>query len=137
MADDINIISPDTHGDILVALIKGQERAATELRLQNTRLFGGDGQQGAIPFIVQQHKELVEKLDKNKDELVEKIEETRTTLTDKIDATKKETDKDIKDLTGKHNKLDKKVNWYSGGLAALGVAATLVTGWLGIHVARH
>ena len=122
-APQINILPADSHGDILVQLIKGQERAATQIELQNNRLFGGNGQKGSIPALFELQQTLATKLDTNKNELVDKIDGFHKTLAGKID-----------DVEDKHNVLDKKMNWYAGGLAALGSAATLVMGYIGIRV---
>lgn len=97
-------------------------KTATTVELLNTRLFGGEGQVGALPYILEKHEDLVQKLDVNKKELL-----------DKIEAKKAETDKDIEDIREEHHKLDVKINWFAGGLAALGSAATFVTAWMGLH----
>jgi hypothetical protein len=125
-APQINILPSDSHGDILVQLIRGQERAATALELQNRRLFGGDGQQGSIPLLFQQHKELAAKMDATKDELATKLDDFKTVLTVKIDG-----------VEDKHTALDKKVNWYAGGLAALGTGVTFVLAALGVYHKSH
>src|SRR5271163_2044673 len=81
---NINILPADSHGDILVQLIRGQERAATALDIQNKRLFGGDGQAGSIPALFQLQQALATKLDSNKDELVDKIEKVKDVLSEKM-----------------------------------------------------
>lgn len=116
----------DDHKELLV-------KTATTVELLNTRLFGGDGQKGAIPFILEQHMDLAKQLDSNKHELIERIEEKKDQLMDKIDKTKQETDADIKVIEEKHESLNGKVNWFAGGIAALGTAATMIMTWFGIH----
>ena len=106
--------NPDSH-DLLV-------QTALTVELLNTRLFGGAGQKGAIPYMYEQHEALTKNLNDNKQELL-----------DKIDLKKQEVDESISALEEKHNKLDKKVNWYTGGVAAIGAGATLILGWLGLH----
>jgi|ERR1700735_422695 hypothetical protein len=133
----INIIPPDSHGDILLQLIRGQERAATALELQNRRLFGGDGQTGSIPALFDLQHKLAEKLDRNKEDLVEKIEGAKKDLQASIDGNKEKTDADIKEVREKAANLDIKVNWFAGGLAALGTAATFVLGAIGIYHRAH
>jgi hypothetical protein len=126
----VNILPSDTHGDILVQLIRGQERAATQLQNLNERLFGANGQTGALPFLVQQHKDVAQKLDDTKTELLNRIDTAKEDLSTKMGAQKEATDADIEKVDKKHNKLDKKVTWYAGGIAAigglLGVALTLL-----------
>lgn len=125
----VTILPSDTHGDILVQLIRGQERSATEMRNLTQRLFGGDGQLGAMPYLIEQHKEVTKKMDDNKTELLDRIDTAKEDLSKKMVAQKEDTDKDIEKIQGKHNKLDKKVTWYSGGIAAivglLGLAGAL------------
>lgn len=118
----INIIPADSHGDILVQLIRGQERSATALELQNQRLFGGNGMPGILPALIQQHKDLVVTLDTNKVELLGKIEAAKTELSNKMTV-----------VDEKYNKLNVKVNWFAGGLSALGSAATLAMGYIGLR----
>ena len=132
-APQINIIPADMHGDILVQLIKGQERSATALDLQNKRLFGGEGMPGLLPAILQQHRDLDVKLDNNKNELLQKIETVKTDLSVTMTVQKKETDASIKAVDDKYNKLNVKVNWFAGGLSALGSAATLAMGYIGLR----
>lgn len=91
---------------------------STTVRIMNQRLFGGDGQMGALPYLNEQHRAIVQKLDTNKQELL-----------DRIDDKKAETDEDIKTLTEEYNKLDRKVNWFAGGITALGTAASFLLGW--------
>lgn len=90
---------------------------ATTLKIMNRNLFGGDGQVGALHYIMEQHKELSAKIDTNRQELL-----------DRIDAKKDETDKKIEVVKSK-------VTWYSGGIAALGTGVTLFLTWLGVHAA--
>ena len=97
-------------------------KTATTVDLLNTRLFGADGQVGALPYILKQHEEISAKLDRNKQDLL-----------DRIDKKKEEIDADVKDLQEKHNNLNIKVNWFAGGLTALGTAATMVMSWVGLH----
>lgn len=97
-------------------------QTANTVDLLHSRLFGGDGQIGALAHMYQQQKELTEKLDSSKRELL-----------DRIDAKKKDVDEDIKNLADKHESLNIKVNWFAGGLASLGTAATLLLGYIGIH----
>lgn len=105
----------DDHKELLV-------KTATTVELLNTRLFGADGQMGALPYILKQHEDMSAKLDKNKQELL-----------DKIDLKKKEIDTDVDELRKDHNNLNIKVNWFAGGLTALGTAATMVMSWVGLH----
>ena len=132
-APQINILPADTHGDILVQLIRGQERAATALELQNRRLFGGDGQTGSIPALFKLQQDLSEKLDSNKDALIEKIATVKMELSAEMGVDKIQVDKDIEDLEERHQNLENKINWYGGGIATLGAAATFVLGYLGLH----
>ena len=80
--------NPDSH-DLLV-------QTALTVELLNTRLFGGAGQEGALPFMFKQHEALTKNLNDNKQELI-----------DKIDLKKQEVDKSISALEEKHNRLDK------------------------------
>jgi hypothetical protein len=105
-------------------------KTATTVDLLNTRLFGGDGQIGAIPYMFEQHKQLTEKLDGNKEELLEKINIKKDELVEKIEEIKKDTDVDIKEVMDKHDKLNSKVTWYAGGITALWSALGL---WFGFH----
>jgi hypothetical protein len=133
----INILPVDSHGDILVQLIRGQERSATALELQNRRLFGGDGMSGMLPAMIEQTKDLAKKLDANKDELLDRIEDAKKDLKASIDTNKEKTDADIKEVRDSAADLSIKVNWFAGGLAALGTAATFVLGAIGIYHRAH
>jgi hypothetical protein len=112
-----------------VQLIRGQERSATALELQNKRLFGGDGMPGMLPAIIQQHKDLGSKLDTNKDELMARIESTKNDLQIKIDLKKTETDASVKVVADAQIALDRKVNHFTT------VAATVNTIFLGAMAA--
>jgi hypothetical protein len=126
---NINILPPDSHGDILVQLIRGQERSATALELQNKRLFGGDGMPGMLPEIIQQHKDLGSKLDTNKTELLDRIEAAKGELRAQIDAKKTDTDAAVKVVSDAQIALDRKVNHFTT------VAATVNTIFLGAMAA--
>ena len=132
-APQINILPADSHGDILVQLIRGQERAATALELQNRRLFGGDGQKGSIPALFDLQQALAQKLDTNKDELAAKIETTKEVLSEKMVVMKAAADADVKLVAERQQKLENRANWYAGGLAAIGSAATFALGYLGLR----
>ena len=84
----------DANHDLLVETV-------TTVKLLNTRLFGGDGQVGALPNMLQQHEKLTAQLDTN-----------RQALLDRIDSKKKEIDEDVKALAEKHESLNIKVNWF-------------------------
>jgi hypothetical protein len=129
---NVTILPTDTHGDILVQLIRGQERAATEIKNLNERLFGGNGAPGALPILYEQHRTVAQKLDDNKTELLNRIDGVKEDISNKMVAQKEATDKDIEGLEKKHNKLDKKVTWYSGGIAVLGTVLTAALALLGI-----
>jgi hypothetical protein len=132
-APQINILPVDTHGDILVQLIRGQERAATALEFQNRRLFGGDGQPGSIPALFQLQHDLAAKLDANKDALMDKISAAKADLSAEMSVDKQQVDEDIENLECRQQDLEKKINWYGGGIATLGAAATFVLGYLGLR----
>ena len=133
IAGHINILPADSHGDILVQLIRGQERSATALELQNKRLFGGDGMPGMLPAIIDQHKQLAQKIDANKDELAGRIEAAKTDLSNKMTEQKEAVDEDIKAVDDKYNSLNVKVNWFAGGISTLTTAAGLVLGYIGLR----
>lgn len=146
---------PNELSNPLVELIKGQERAAEAMKNQNTRLFGGEGQKGALPYILEQHEALVKKIDETRIELADKVESARTELAANVESTRKEmatnvestrkelsaaqiardtkVDVQFGDLTDKHDKLNSKVNWSIGVGTGIGSAASFVLGWLGIH----
>lgn len=141
------VLSPD-NSSMIVELIKGQAAAATELRLQNARLFGGDGQPGAIHLIMDQHRALDAKLDKQSDTLLDKIETNKNelsakteeiakvlaekteqvaaTLSEKIDSKKKEQDDRISEV-------EKKQYWMSGAGTVVGITL----GWVGSLLGKH
>lgn len=109
-------------------------KTATTVDLLHTRLFGGDGQTGALPYLLEQQKELTHKLDNNKQELLNKIEEKKDQLIEKMDVLKKATDDDIRELRSDTRLLERKVNWFAGGIATIGSIATLAMGWFaGFH----
>ena len=131
---DINVVPTDNNA-ALIELIKGQASAATELRLQNTRLFGGDGQPGAIRLIMDQHHslekkldektaELLDKIEANKKELSEKTEKVAEALAEKLEGRTTATDKQFSTLRHDHAELDKKVTGWS---YVISVGAFLIT----------
>ena len=69
---DVTILPADNQ-PILIKLIEGQAAGQTEMRIQNQRLFGGDGQIGAIPFMQKQHERLEETISKGFADLAELI----------------------------------------------------------------
>jgi hypothetical protein len=125
----INILPSDSHGDILVQLIRGQERAATALELQNRRLFGGDGQAGSIPALFDLQQKLAAKLDDNKEYLVTKIDGAKRDLQVSINGNKAETDGKIEKVSDAQIDLDRKVNRFTT------VAATVNTIFIGAMAA--
>lgn len=74
----------------LLKLVEGQASAAEQLRLQNIRLFGGDGQVGALQFLIGQHGDLVKSLNETRIELAQKVESTRTELAANVESARKE-----------------------------------------------
>jgi hypothetical protein len=135
---DIDINVPGASAQMLLELIKGQQAAATEIRLQNARLFGGDGQPGAIPTLFAMQQKLTEKLDTNKDELVAKIETAKDDLSGKMVSQKKEIEDEIDAARKEHSELDKKVSRFGTiGGTLYGVLVVLLS-ILGIwHKAGH
>ena len=123
MAGDVNV-NPES-SSLLIELVKGQQAAATEMRLQNARLFGGDGQPGAIKYILDQHKELAEKLDANKHELFTKIELVKTDIGDRMVSQKKDIDSDIKEVRDAGLDTDRKAS------RAITIGATVNAVFLG------
>jgi chromosome segregation ATPase len=127
---ELNIPGGGATAALLLELVKGQQAAATELRLQNARLFGGDGQPGAIPTLFAQHQKLAEelnvKLDANKTELVNKIEAVKDDLAAKMTTQKTEIEDEISDLRTDHEDLDKKVSRF--GTIGATIQAMLVIG---------
>jgi hypothetical protein len=121
----INILPSDTHGDILVQLIRGQERAATELRLQNERLFGGNGQPGAIYRIVQQHEDLAQKIDDTKSDLIKKIDEVAIAAIAKAKAVEDAQGIKNTEFTDKIHAIDNK----SVFVAGIGTSIAIGVGW--------
>jgi hypothetical protein len=107
------------------------------MRLQNARLFGGDGQPGAIKFILDQHKELAEKLDINKTELLTRIDATKTDLMLTIETKKDATDATIKELAEKHAVLDKKMTRVMTVGATVNAMFIGALGILGIYHRGH
>ena len=97
---------------------------ATTVRIMNERLFGGVGQAdgGALHFIMNQHRELADTLNKNKQELL-----------DKIDATKQATEAEIDKVKDTYTILDRKVTRWSGALAAFEFVIMTGLTWMGIH----
>jgi hypothetical protein len=131
-APSINILPAETHGDILVQLIRGQERSATQILNLTQRLFGVDGQPGALPFLIEQHKEVSKKMEDNKTELLNRIDAAKEDLSTKMGAQQVATDAKFTKVDEKHAELDKRVTWYSGGIALLGTIATLAIGLMAI-----
>ena len=136
-APQINIIPADSHGDILVQLIRGQERSATALELQNTRLFGGDGATGMLPAIIQQHKELATKLDTNKTELLDRIEAAKGELRAQIDAKKTDTDASVKVVADAQIALDRKVNHFTTAAATVNTIFLGAMAAIGLYHKSH
>jgi hypothetical protein len=128
---DINVVPTDNNA-ALIELIKGQSAAATELRIQNARLFGGDGQSGAMTILFEQHRVLQHKMEGDKMELMDRIDVAKTELSTKIDTHKKTADEIVSVLRKDHTDLDKKVTGWSyvitafqflimAGLAGVGI----------------
>jgi hypothetical protein len=141
---DINVVPTDNNA-ALIELIKGQASAATELRLQNARLFGGDGQPGAIRLIMDQHhnlekkledktNELLDKIEANKQELALKTEKVAETLAEKLEIKTTETDKKFSILQKDHTELDKKVTGWSYVLSVASFLLTAALAVIGIKV---
>jgi hypothetical protein len=135
---DITVPGGGATAALLLELVKGQQAAATELRLQNARLFGGDGQPGAIPTLFANHQKLSEKLDANKTELVNKIEAAKEELSLNMATQKKEIEDEICDLRTDHEGLEKKVTRYGTIGATVQSMIILAMGALGLwHKAGH
>ncbi len=79
----------------------------------NTRLFGANGDGGAIHFILEQHRELAGKLEENKHELLTKIETAKNDLSQKLETRSTEVESKVEDLRKDHTDLDKKVTGWS------------------------
>ena len=104
---------------------------ATQLRIMNNRLFGGEGEHGALPFLFEQHKGMQDKVDTLKTELMDKIEETRQNLTNSIDTKKESIDEEIASVKKETEKVDKKVNWIIGIGTGAGAIVGYITNLLG------
>jgi hypothetical protein len=152
---DIDITVPGASAQMLLELIKGQAYAATELRLQNARLFGGDGQEGALSFILKQHDSLIKKIDGTRIDLALQVEGTRRELAATVENTRRElaatventrrelsaavllrdqaVDTKIDALENKHSKLDAKMNRWTGAIVTIQFICGLGLGWLGIR----
>lgn len=50
--------------NLVVQLIQGQSKTQQQITDLSQRLLGGDGQQGAIPYLANEHKELGDRVDK-------------------------------------------------------------------------
>lgn len=116
---NVNIIPPDIHSATLLELVKGQTRLVALFDSQNERLFGGNGQPGALPTLYENQKELTRVVSQNKTELMNRIDGAKDELTKSIDVKKEKTDTDI-DLCNKANaNTEKKVTkvWTIGATA--------------------
>jgi hypothetical protein len=80
----------NTPSDLLLELVRGQEQAAEALKNQNTRLFGGEGQKGALPYMLEQHENLIKKIDETRVELAAKVESARLELASTVESTRRE-----------------------------------------------
>jgi hypothetical protein len=107
---DIDINLPGGTTAMLIELLKGQQASATELRLQNERLFGGNGQPGAIPVLFAAQQKLGEQLDTNKDLLIAKIDAAKEDLSSKMATQKRDVQLEIKEVRDDHETLDKRVS---------------------------
>lgn len=95
-------------------------RQETLMENMSTRLFGGNGQTGALLFLTEQHSKLAEKIDHKTDELDTKIDT-------------KADDKDLKELEDKHDDLSTRVSWYGGIGAAIAFLISTLFTYLGFH----
>ena len=102
MADKLN-------HELLTSLNEAVTRIDTTVGIMNDRLFGKNGQQGAISYLDDQHKELVGKVESKAD------------------------GKDLRDLSNKHDDLNSKVSWFSGVGATITFLISVVLTYMGIH----
>ncbi|MFZ1974739.1 MAG: hypothetical protein WAU89_17970 [Candidatus Acidiferrales bacterium] len=108
-------------------------QTATNVQNMSDRLFGANGDGGAIHFILTQHKELAEKMEHNKQELLDRIDGTKKDLQTSIDSNKEKTDTAIQKVDDKHDSLNTRVNWFAGGIATLGTLITFLLAAFGIY----
>lgn len=95
--------------EILSDLVEKVTKIDTTLDILSGRLFGQDGQVGALSYMDTQHKELVSQV------------------------ASKASDDDLKDLSNKHDELNQKVTWFTGvGATIIFLISTVLT-YLGIH----
>ena len=113
---------------LLTELIAGQAKMSEQITKLDTRLFGGEGQEGTIPL-------LFDKLE----EAHKKIQDTRDKAAAELQAIK---DKEIKALEDKTATIEKDVNvtmWKTGSLSSIGGAGVgigitfLIKRLLGLH----
>jgi S-adenosylmethionine:tRNA-ribosyltransferase-isomerase (queuine synthetase) len=94
--------------ELLMKIAEGQAVLMTEVKTLNTRLFGGDGQVGSIPFLFQKHEEVAKELQTTKEKIKEDV------------------DAEIEKANTKITELDKKsslVLWRTGLISSLGGSA--------------
>lgn len=94
--------------DLLMQIVQGQSALAQEVKTMNIRLFGGEGQQGALKFMYDKHEEHVREITACREKISMDIKEFH--------------DKEVKPLDEKISELktDSRVTmWRVGALTGL------------------
>ena len=67
--------------ELLLNIVSGQAVLATKIDTLNTRLFGGEGQKGAIPLLFEKHEEMTKTIQAVKEDANAEIVKLKTKTT--------------------------------------------------------
>jgi len=115
-------------GDLLLQLVKGQAEIATTIETHNTRLFGAEGQKGAIPLLFEKLEQITREVQAVKDGAAKDVQELKDTEIAQCKDDIAEVKKDLSVTMWKTGSIS------SAAGAGLGIAASVfVKKFLGLH----